>query len=66
MVDPPIKDGILLPEAFKFLAIPDAIAPQLRQVLYGLLLVFYTVVVMGVVWLCNKLRALVEHNAATA
>ena len=33
---------ILLPEAFKFLAIPDAIAPQLRQVLYGLLLVFFT------------------------
>jgi branched-chain amino acid transport system permease protein len=26
---------ILLPEAFKFLAIPEAIAPQLRQVLYG-------------------------------
>src|SRR6267154_1153288 len=33
---------ILLPEFFKFLAIPDAIAPQLRQVLYGLLLVFFT------------------------
>jgi branched-chain amino acid transport system permease protein len=33
---------ILLPEAFKFLAIPDAIAPQLRQVLYGALLVFFT------------------------
>jgi branched-chain amino acid transport system permease protein len=33
---------ILLPESFKFLAIPDAIAPQLRQVLYGLLLVFFT------------------------
>ncbi len=33
---------ILLPEAFKFIAIPDAIAPQLRQVLYGLLLVFFT------------------------
>jgi branched-chain amino acid transport system permease protein len=33
---------ILLPEAFKFLAIPDAIAPQLRQVLYGVLLVFFT------------------------
>jgi branched-chain amino acid transport system permease protein len=33
---------ILLPEAFKFLAIPEAIAPQLRQVLYGLLLVFFT------------------------
>src|SRR5215471_4223709 len=33
---------IVLPEAFKFLAIPEAIAPQLRQVLYGLLLVFFT------------------------
>jgi branched-chain amino acid transport system permease protein len=33
---------ILLPEAFKFLAIPDAIAPQLRQILYGLLLVLFT------------------------
>jgi branched-chain amino acid transport system permease protein len=33
---------ILLPEAFKFLAIPEAIAPQLRQVLYGLLLVVFT------------------------
>jgi branched-chain amino acid transport system permease protein len=33
---------ILLPEAFKFLTIPEAVAPQLRQVLYGLLLVFFT------------------------
>jgi len=33
---------ILLPEAFKFIAVPEAIAPQLRQVLYGLLLVFFT------------------------
>jgi branched-chain amino acid transport system permease protein len=33
---------IMLPEAFKFLAIPEAVAPQLRQVLYGLLLVFFT------------------------
>jgi branched-chain amino acid transport system permease protein len=33
---------ILLPEGFKFLAIPEAIAPQLRQVLYGLLLVVFT------------------------
>jgi branched-chain amino acid transport system permease protein len=33
---------ILLPESFKFLTIPEAIAPQLRQVLYGLLLVFFT------------------------
>jgi branched-chain amino acid transport system permease protein len=33
---------VLLPEAFKFLAIPEAIAPQLRQILYGLLLVFFT------------------------
>jgi branched-chain amino acid transport system permease protein len=33
---------ILLPETFKFLAIPEAMAPQLRQVLYGLLLVFFT------------------------
>ena len=33
---------ILLPETFKFLTIPEAIAPQVRQVLYGLLLVFFT------------------------
>jgi branched-chain amino acid transport system permease protein len=33
---------ILLPESFKFLPIPDAIAPQLRQLLYGLLLVLFT------------------------
>ncbi len=33
---------ILLPEAFKFLAIPDSIAPQVRQLFYGLLLVLFT------------------------
>jgi branched-chain amino acid transport system permease protein len=33
---------IILPEAIKFLPIPEAIAPQMRQVLYGLLLVFFT------------------------
>ena len=33
---------ILLPEAFKFLPIPDAVAPQLRQMFYGLLLVLFT------------------------
>jgi ABC-type branched-subunit amino acid transport system permease subunit len=33
---------ILLPEAFKFLPIPDSVAPQLRQVFYGLLLVLFT------------------------
>lgn len=33
---------IILPEATKFLPIPEAIAPQMRQVLYGLLLVFFT------------------------
>jgi branched-chain amino acid transport system permease protein len=33
---------ILLPECFKFLPIPDAVAPQLRQVFYGLLLVLFT------------------------
>jgi branched-chain amino acid transport system permease protein len=33
---------ILLPESFKFIAIPEAVAPQLRQVFYGLLLVFFT------------------------
>jgi len=33
---------ILLPESFKFLAIPEAIAPQLRQVFYGLLLLGFT------------------------
>ncbi len=37
-----------------------------RVTTYCLLLVFYTVVVMGVVWLCNRLRAFLEHNAATA
>lgn len=33
---------ILLPETFKFMAIPEAIAPEIRQVLYGVLLVFFT------------------------
>ena len=33
---------ILLPEAMKFLPIPALIAPQLRQIVYGLLLVFFT------------------------
>ncbi|PWB64420.1 MAG: branched-chain amino acid ABC transporter permease [Bradyrhizobiaceae bacterium] len=33
---------ILLPETFKFMAIPEAIAPEVRQVLYGALLVFFT------------------------
>lgn len=33
---------IALPESFKFLAIPDTMAAQLRQILYGLLLVFFT------------------------
>ncbi|MCZ7656792.1 MAG: branched-chain amino acid ABC transporter permease [Xanthobacteraceae bacterium] len=33
---------ILLPETFKFMAIPEAIAPEVRQVLYGVLLVFFT------------------------
>lgn len=33
---------ILLPETFKFLPIPDSVAPQLRQVFYGLLLVVFT------------------------
>jgi branched-chain amino acid transport system permease protein len=33
---------IILPEAIKFLPIPAAIAPQMRQVLYGFLLVFFT------------------------
>lgn len=37
-----------------------------RVTTYCLLLIFYTVVVMGVVWLCNKLRAFLEHNEATA
>lgn len=33
---------LLLPEALKYLAIPEAIAPQLRQILYGLILVLFT------------------------
>jgi branched-chain amino acid transport system permease protein len=33
---------ILLPETFKFLNIPAGIAPELRQVLYGLILVLFT------------------------
>ncbi|MBI3992137.1 MAG: branched-chain amino acid ABC transporter permease [Candidatus Lambdaproteobacteria bacterium] len=33
---------ILLPEAMKFLPIPALIAPQIRQISYGLLLVFFT------------------------
>ena len=37
-----------------------------RVTTYCLLLIFYTVVVMGVVWLCNRLRAFLEHNEVTA
>ena len=37
-----------------------------RVTTYCLLLIFYTVVVMGVVWLCNRLRSFLEHNEATA
>lgn len=33
---------ILLPESFKFLPIPEAVAPQLRQLFYGVLLVLFT------------------------
>jgi ABC-type branched-subunit amino acid transport system permease subunit len=33
---------VLLPEAFKFLPIPNAVAPELRQLFYGLLLVLFT------------------------
>jgi hypothetical protein len=34
-----------------------------RVTTYCLLLVFYTVVVMGVVWLCGRLRAWLERRA---
>ena len=37
-----------------------------RVTTYCVLLVFYMAVVMGVVWLCNRLRSFLEHNAATA
>jgi len=37
-----------------------------RVTTYCVLLIFYIVVVMGVVWLCNKLRSFLEHNEATA
>jgi polar amino acid transport system substrate-binding protein len=37
-----------------------------RVTTYCLLLIFYTVVVMGVVWLCNRLRSFLQHNEATA
>jgi branched-chain amino acid transport system permease protein len=33
---------IALPEASKFLPIPDVVAPQLRQIFYGLMLVLFT------------------------
>ncbi len=33
---------VILPETFKFLPIPEGIGPQLRQVFYGLMLVFFT------------------------
>jgi len=33
---------ILLPESFKFLSIPETVAAQLRQILYGLVLVLFT------------------------
>jgi polar amino acid transport system substrate-binding protein len=37
-----------------------------RVTTYCVLLIFYMVVVMGVVWLCNRLRSFLEHNEATA
>jgi ABC-type amino acid transport substrate-binding protein/ABC-type amino acid transport system permease subunit len=37
-----------------------------RVTTYCVLLIFYTAVVMGVVWLCNRLRSFLEHNEATA
>lgn len=37
-----------------------------RATTYCLLLVFYTVVVMGVVWLCDRLRAWLESSEARA
>ena len=37
-----------------------------RATTYCLLLVFYTVVVMIVVWLCNKLRAWLERGEVPA
>jgi branched-chain amino acid transport system permease protein len=33
---------ILVPEGLKFLPIPDVVAPQLRQIFYGLMLVLFT------------------------
>jgi ABC-type amino acid transport substrate-binding protein/ABC-type amino acid transport system permease subunit len=37
-----------------------------RVTTYTILLIFYTVVVMVVVWLCGKLRQVLEHRQATA
>ena len=35
-----------------------------RVTTYSILLIFYTVVVMGVVWLCGKLQRILEHRQA--
>jgi ABC-type amino acid transport substrate-binding protein/ABC-type amino acid transport system permease subunit len=37
-----------------------------RVTTYSILLIFYTAVVMVVVWLCGKLQRLLEHRQATA
>jgi ABC-type amino acid transport system permease subunit len=37
-----------------------------RITTYTILLIFYTGVVMVVVWLCGKLRQLLEHRQAAA
>ena len=61
----PIASFIGAPELLSALTDITSFASG-RVTTYCLLLVFYTVMVMGVVWLCNRLRLVLERHAAAA
>ena len=57
----PAADMIGVPEFLGIITDLTAHARD-RSVLYSILLVFYTVVVMGVVWLCGRLQRWLERR----
>ena len=61
----PIASFIGAPELLSALTDITSFASG-RVTTYCLLLVFYTVLIMGVVWLCNRLRAAFERREAAA
>lgn len=61
----PIASFIGAPELLSALTDITSFASG-RVTTYCLLLVFYTVMVMGVVWMCNRLRLVLERHAASA